>query len=60
MEFSKDTNKAPCKSVIHIRSVRASVGFRNLGSLMDRLPNKGSAQQTTLQMTRNSWAGTNT
>ena len=32
----------------------------NPGSLMDRLPSKGSAQQTTLRMTRNSWADPNT
>ena len=38
----------------------APVGFINPGSLMDRLPNKGSAQQTTLRATRNSWAGPNT
>ena len=31
---------------------RVIVGFINPGSLMDRLPNKGSAQQTTLRATR--------
>ena len=30
------------------------VGFINLGSLMDLLPSKSSAQQMTLEMTRNS------
>ena len=39
------------------RGSGAPVGFINLGSLMDRLPNKGSTQQTTLRETRNSWAG---
>ena len=32
--------------------VNHCVGFINSGSLMDRLPNKGSAQQTTLRTTR--------
>ena len=35
----------------------APVGFINLGSLMDRLSNKGSAQQTMLRATHNSWVG---
>ena len=36
------------------------VGFMNPGSLMDLLPSKRSAQQTTLRTTRNSWADPNT
>jgi len=36
------------------------VGFINSRSLMDRLPNKGSVQHTTLRTTRNSWAIPNT
>ena len=38
----------------------APVGFINPGTLMDRLPSKGSAQQTTLRTTRSSWAGLKT
>ena len=36
------------------------VKFVNPGSLIDQLPNKSLAQQTTLRATRNSWAGQNT
>jgi len=37
-----------------------SVGFINPGSLVDPLPNKGPAQQATLQTTHTSWAGPTT
>ena len=39
---------------------KGCVGFINPGSLMDLLPSKNSAHQTTLRTTHNSWAGPKT
>ena len=52
-------SKTKIPRTIQLKSPKGSgapVGFINPGSLMDQLPNKGSAQQTTLRATRNSWA----
>ena len=54
--------KAAASNTYELRGlifVTPFVGFKDSGSLIDRLSNKDSAQQTTLQTTCNSWVGSN-